>query len=209
VNKKPTAPNLAHIAEPLRALAVAVADLRSDPANARLHPDRNLAAIEASLRTYGQRKPLVVRREGMVVEAGNGTLEAARRLGWTHVAAVLVDDDPITATGYSIADNRTAELAAWDEEALGRLLAELQAEEVDLDALGWSDAELKQLLESVPAFEPTSEDDQHDLDKLAPRPCPWCGLCISPHSPHYGKPLPMESEGSPKPAKPRKQRREG
>ena len=31
----------------------------------------------------------------MVVEAGNGTLEAAKRLGWTHVAAVLVDDDPI------------------------------------------------------------------------------------------------------------------
>ncbi len=175
MSKKPRTPDLAHIAEPLRALAVAVADLHADPANARLHPDRNLATIEASLRLYGQRKPLVVRREGMVVEAGNGTLEAAKRLGWTHVAAVLVDDDPITATGYSIADNRTGELAAWDEVALGRLLADLQAEEVDLDALGWSDAELKQLLESVPAFEPTSEEDQHDLDKLAPRPCPWCG----------------------------------
>jgi ParB-like chromosome segregation protein Spo0J len=167
--------HLDHIAAQLRPLAVPVADLSADPANARLHPDRNLAAIEASLRVYGQRKPLVVRREGMVVEAGNGTLEAARRLGWTHVAAVLVDDDPITATGFAIADNRTAELAAWDEEALGRLLAELQAEEIDLDALGWSDAELKQLIESVPAFEPTSDEDQHDLDKLSPKLCPHCG----------------------------------
>ena len=170
--------DLGHIADQLRPLAVPVADLNLDPANARLHPDRNLATIEASLRVYGQRKPLVVRRDGMVVEAGNGTLEAAKRLGWTHVAAVLVDDDPITATGYAIADNRSAELAAWDEEALGRLLAELQAEEVDLDALGWSDAEIKQLIECVPAFEPTSEDDQHDLDKLAPKLCPHCGQDI-------------------------------
>lgn len=179
--------NLDHIAAQLRPLAVAVAELNADPANARLHPDRNLAAIEASLRVYGQRKPLVVRREGMVVEAGNGTLEAAKRLGWTHVAVVLVDDDPITATGYAIADNRSAELAAWDEEALGRLLAELKDEEVDLDALGWSDAELKQLIESVPAFEPTSQEDQHDLDKLAPKLCPHCGLDIR-QPPKRGEP---------------------
>jgi ParB-like chromosome segregation protein Spo0J len=167
--------SLAYIAESLRPLAVPVASLNPDPANARRHPDRNLAAIEASLRVYGQRKPVVVRREGMVVEAGNGTLDAAKKLGWTHLAVVLVDDDPITATGYAIADNRTAELAAWDEEALGRLLGELQAEEVDLESLGWTDAELKQLIAAVPAFEPTDEDDQHDLDKLAPKLCPHCG----------------------------------
>lgn len=169
-------PHLLHIAQPLRPLAVPVADLTPDPANARLHPDRNLDAIEASLRVYGQRKPIVVRREGMVVEAGNGTLEAAKRMGWTHVAAVLVDDDSVTATGYAIADNRTAELAVWDEEALARLLSELQTEEVDLDAMGWSDAELNQLLGAVPAFEPTSAEDQHDLDRLEPKLCPRCGM---------------------------------
>ncbi len=166
---------LSYIAESLRPLAVPLADLSPDPVNARLHPDRNLAAIEGSLRAYGQRKPVVVRKAGMVVEAGNGTLEAAKRLGWTHLAAVLVDDDPITATGYAIADNRAAELAAWDEEVLGRLLTELRAEEVDVEALGWTDAELKALLDAVPAFEPTDEDDQHDLDKLAPKLCPHCG----------------------------------
>jgi DNA modification methylase len=163
-------PELTHIAEPLRPLAIPVTDLALDPANARLHPERNLGSIEASLRLYGQRKPIVVRREGMVVEAGNGTVEAARRLGWTHLAAVVVDDDPVTATGYAISDNRTAELAEWDDEVLARLLRDLRTEEVDLDSLGWSDTELDTLLselegagegppggEDPGAGEPTSE----------------------------------------------------
>jgi len=166
-----------NIAEPLLPLAIRVSDLTLDPRNARLHPERNLAAIKASLKTYRQRKPLVVRREGFVVEAGNGTLLAAKELGWTHVAAVLVDDDPLTATGYAIADNRTAELAVWDEAALSSLLAELKVPNLDLDleALGWSDEELDRLLGSVPAFEPTSAEEQNDLDRLAPKLCPHCG----------------------------------
>ena len=167
-----------NITEQLQPLAVRVSDLTPDPANARRHPNRNLEAIKASLRLYGQRKPLVVRRHGLVVEAGNGTLAAAKALGWTHVAAVLVDDDTVTATGYAIADNRTAELAVWDEAALAQLLTELQAEDLDLESLGWSDEELDQLLGSVPAFEPTSAEDQHDLDQLAPKLCPHCGKDI-------------------------------
>jgi len=169
--------HLAHITPQLRPLAVPVADLNPDPANARLHPERNLASIEASLRVYRQLKPLVVRREGMVVVTGNGTLAAAKRLGWTHIAVVLVDHDPITALGFSLADNRSAELATWDQALLGQLMAELDAAEVDLDP-HWIEAELKQLQGVVPAFEPTSEDDQHDLDKLAPKFCPHCGMDI-------------------------------
>src|SRR3990167_846566 len=181
----PDSPDLGHLAEQLRDLAVPIASLSLDPANARLHPERNLNAIQASLRAYGQRKPLVVRRAGMIVTAGNGTLEAARALGWTHVAAVVVDDDALTATGYSIADNRTAELAEWDDEALARLLGELRLEEVDLDALGWSAAEVEALVAeavspggAAPAEEaeedPNPNDDLPDGEAFPP-PFPWFG----------------------------------
>ena len=181
----PDSPDLGHLAEQLRALAVPIASLSLDPANARLHPERNLNAIQASLRAYGQRKPLVVRRAGMIVTAGNGTLEAARALGWTHVAAVVVDDDALTATGYAIADNRTAELAEWDDEALARLLGELRLEEVDLDALGWSAAEVEALVAeavspggAAPAEEaeedPNPNDDLPDGESFPP-PFPWFG----------------------------------
>jgi DNA modification methylase len=127
--------NLSTIAEALRPLAVPCADLIPDPANARRHPDENVDAIKGSLRVYGQRKPLVVNRRTGIIEAGNGTLEAARALGWKHVAAVYVDDDPLTATGFAIADNRTAELAEWDREALDKLLQDLKTDDPLLDRM--------------------------------------------------------------------------
>src|SRR5262249_4656025 len=123
------------IAEQLRPLAVPCSELSPDPANARRHPDPNLEAIKASLRVYGQRKPAVVNRRSGNIEAGNGTLQAAQALGWTHLAAVYVDDDPMTAVGFSIADNRTAELAEWDREALDRLLAEIKTNDPVLDQM--------------------------------------------------------------------------
>ena len=41
-------PDLAHIAEPLRHLAVPIGSLVADAANARRHDEKNLAAIKAS-----------------------------------------------------------------------------------------------------------------------------------------------------------------
>jgi ParB-like chromosome segregation protein Spo0J len=62
---------------------IAIADLSLDPNNARKHSQRNLDAIAASLKQFGQRKPIVVHRG--VVLAGNGTVEAAKTLGWTEI----------------------------------------------------------------------------------------------------------------------------
>jgi hypothetical protein len=62
-------------------------------------------------------------------------LQAARDLGWSHLAVVFTDDDPVTAAGFSIADNRTAELAEWDGEALARLLGEIRVEDERLQRM--------------------------------------------------------------------------
>lgn len=114
--------DLSYIAEALRHLAVPIQSLALDPANARVHSAENLAAIRGSLRAFGQRKPIVVNRQTGIVEAGNATLQAALAEGWTHIAAVYVDDDPAQAAAFAVADNRTAELGQWDQEALARLL---------------------------------------------------------------------------------------
>ena len=117
-------PTLDYIAEGLRGLAVGVGELHEDAANARV--DHAVERIAASLRQYGQRKPVVANRgQGGRVIAGNGTLRAARSLGWSHIAVVWVDEDAASATGYGIADNRTGDLSRWDVEALGALIEAL------------------------------------------------------------------------------------
>jgi site-specific DNA-methyltransferase (adenine-specific) len=116
---------------------ISIAELSLDPTNARKHSDKNLSAIAASLNKFGQRKPIVVHKG--VVLAGNGTLEAAKSLGWTEieVAEVPSDWDLDTAKAYALADNRTAELAEWDESELAKQLLELQDADWNIEELGF------------------------------------------------------------------------
>lgn len=156
------------IAPPLHSLAVPVGMLHIDPANANVHDERSIQAIMASYTRYGQRKPIVVNRRGYIVQAGNGQLEAARRLGWTHIAVVLVDDDPATHVGFSIADNRTAQLAHFDEAALGKLLAQVQ--EMDAQAplrAMWGEEDLRVLLRQGGAPAAGPEDTPPVVDNAA------------------------------------------
>ena len=117
--------SLSHIAVPLRHLAVPIAALNLDPSNARKHDEKNLSAIKGSLARFGQRLPRVVQKQGNIVRAGNGRLLAAKELGWTHIAAVVVDESEVEVTAYAFADNRTSELAEWDDEALAKFLQSL------------------------------------------------------------------------------------
>ncbi len=140
--------NLDHIIPDLRTLAVPLDDLKLDPANART--GHALDKIAASLHRYGQRKPLVVNRsEGNKIEAGNGTWQAAKSLGWSHIAAVFVEDDPMTAVGYGIADNRLGDLSEWDADTLLKLVDGLDP---DLNLpTGFDDGELADMLAELGA----------------------------------------------------------
>jgi ParB-like chromosome segregation protein Spo0J len=115
-----------------------IRDLTPDPENARLHDDKNLKAIQGSLKEFGQRKPIVITEAGVIV-AGNGTVEAAKRLGWTQIEAVRVPGDwtPNQIKAFALADNRTAELASWDIHVLDEQLWELEQEELDVTLLGF------------------------------------------------------------------------
>ena len=132
------------IADGLQHLAVPIQALNFDPKNTRKHDERNLNAIKASLNKFGQRLPLVVQKDGMVVRAGNGRLEAMKEMGWSQAAALVVEEDDIDAIAFAIADNRSAELAEWDFSELSDALNMLQDldPDLDLDALGWNDSEI-------------------------------------------------------------------
>lgn len=149
---QPTAENpdlvidLIHITAGLQALAVPMASLVLDPTNARKHSQKNLDAIKGSLARFGQRVPLVVNARTNIIEKGNGTYLAARELGWTQIAVVDVDDDPLNAAGFAIADNRTAELAEWDYSALGPQLEALQENGFELGDIGFPIPDIEEAL---------------------------------------------------------------
>lgn len=120
--------------------------LSHDPANVRIHGDKNIAAIKASLLRFGQQKPVVIDRNG-VVHAGNGTLAAARALGWAELDCIETNLEGSEAVAYAIADNRTAELAEWDDSVLVAVLQSLEHEDKALlEAAGFSEAELMRLV---------------------------------------------------------------
>jgi site-specific DNA-methyltransferase (adenine-specific) len=116
---------------------VLIDDLDLDPRNARKHDGKNLKAIADSLEQFGQRKPIVVWDRTVV--AGNGTMAAARSLGWTEITIARVPDDWSSdqVKAYALADNRSAELASWDEQVLTEQLKELELAEWDLQTLGF------------------------------------------------------------------------
>ena len=129
------------IAPDLLPLARPIASLREDPQNARKHDKRNLAAIAASLSEFGQRKPVVALQDGTVI-AGNGTLAAAKSLGWTEIAVATFEDEA-KAKAYAIADTRAGELASWDDDLLAQTLSGI--DESLRAACGFSSAELERL----------------------------------------------------------------
>jgi ParB-like chromosome segregation protein Spo0J len=148
-----------HIAADLRPLARPIMEAQPDPANENVHDEASVAAIAASLDKYSQRTPIVVNKKTGLIAKGEGTWRAARKLGWTTLAMVFVADDPRAHTGYRLADNRTAQLAHFDDERLAQSIATLKAEDESLFAALQLDA----LEATLP--EPAADEGQPAAEK--------------------------------------------
>lgn len=129
-------------------------------------------AIRASLRANGQFRPLVVNRGSLTgrkneVLAGNHTLLAALAEDWITVQVCWLDVDDATAARIVAADNRTSDLAEYDDATLVALLKELSTADTGLDGSGYSTEEmdnLAALLEEQAAAAPTLEETTAAID---------------------------------------------
>lgn len=139
----------------LRASLVPVADLEPFPDNYRVGDTR---AIAASLRRFGQMKPIVI--DGNRIVAGHHIVKAAtEELGWSHVAAVnhhFGSEDEQRA--FLLADNRTSELGYHDDQLLAghlKALAEIDA----LQGTGYTHDDLDNLLAGIAALDTDPPDE--------------------------------------------------
>jgi site-specific DNA-methyltransferase (adenine-specific) len=148
------------IQKDLLQLACPISQLNLLPGNPRRG---DVDAVKASLERFGQRKPIVVRKSDRVVIAGNHTLQAAQALGWTEIAVVWVDDDDAMSKAFALADNRTAELGDYDEEALAALIGEVGALDPELlEATGWDSKSVSDLLDGMQGDLPVDVDEVPD-----------------------------------------------
>src|SRR5918992_229248 len=124
--------------------------LRPDPANPRRISDDELDSLTRSIRQFGLVDPIIARREDKTVIGGHQRLIAARRLGLKQVPVVFLDLSPEQARLLNLGLNRIG--GSWDQELLGRLLAELkEVPDVDLSLSSFSDDELKKYLKGLEA----------------------------------------------------------
>lgn len=118
------------------------------------HNEAAIDAVAASIREFGFKVPIVIDRDGVIV-AGHTRVAAARRLGLETVPAIIADDltdEQIKA--FRLADNRTAELAGWDEDLLAEELAAIA--DIDMTQFGFE----------IPEEEGEIQEDDFDPDEI-------------------------------------------
>ena len=97
-------------------------DLKQQPDNPRLHPLDQVNALTESMQRYGFTMPLLITDDGQII-AGHGRAQAAASLGLTEVPCIVAYGwSESMVLGYSLADNKLADMSDWSPENLGREL---------------------------------------------------------------------------------------
>lgn len=150
----------------LELIRVKIADLNHHPSNAR---QGDVGAIIQSLETHGQFRPLVVQQSTMTVLAGNHTLQAAKILGWHEIEVTLIDVDDEQALRILLVDNRSSDLATYNQSHLTDLLESLVRSDFGLEGTGFEGDDLDDL---ITEFEP----EPMPLEEKEPKThaCPNC-----------------------------------
>jgi len=120
----------------VRAEKVAIDSIKPHPSNPRMG---DVAAIAESLTVNGQYSPVVVWND--IIIAGTHTWKAAKSLGWKEVAITRYEGSESDALRVLITDNRTSDIATYNNQYLIDLLRELP----DLEGTGYDPSILEEL----------------------------------------------------------------
>ena len=117
--------------------------------NARTHSPEQVEKVAASIVSYGFNVPILVDTKDGII-AGHCRLMAAKELQLEEVPVIKLDHlTEKKKRAYILADNRLTELGGWDEELLADELLVLKEDGEDLDAIGWTDEEMEEMMESI------------------------------------------------------------
>ena len=132
-----------------------------------LQPDGG-ACARLFRRTALENNPILVDTNDGII-AGHGRILAACKLQLAEVPVIVLDHlTQAQKRAYILADNQLALDAGWDETLLAAELAALQREDLNLDLIGFEDAELARLLAAQDATEGLCDEDTVPLAPQKP-----------------------------------------
>ena len=149
---------------------IAITSLKPFQRNPRAHPDSAIKKLVKSIETYGWTNPILVNKD-MTVVGGHQRLKVLADAGHDKVPCSIVDLDKTKEMALNVALNKIT--GEWDFPKLNDLLIELDTGGFDMETVGYSEDELKDLLGYVPG---DNKDIDEDAMKDTENECPSCGF---------------------------------
>lgn len=134
--------------------------------------DRAVNRMIASIKEFGFKIPLLVRRrrDEMEIVDGHLRLKAARKLKMTTVPVIFCDEwSDAQVKAFRLLVNRSGSWAVWDEELVALELADLNALDFDLSLTGFDPFEIDGFL-FPDAVEPSAGKASHPPESPVTRP---------------------------------------
>jgi DNA methylase/ParB-like nuclease domain len=104
---------------------VSIDSIKSNPRNAKEHPERQITLLAENMRMFGVTQPILIDETNMML-AGHARNAAARRLELKEIPVIrLIGLSPQEKRVVALADNKLAELGRWNREMLRLELKEL------------------------------------------------------------------------------------
>lgn len=139
------------------------------------NPRRNDDAVEYvanSIKEFGFKNPILL-DENDVIIAGHTRLKAAKKLGIKRVPCIYcsdLTDEQVKA--FRLADNKVAEKAGWDFDALNDELGDII--DIDMSELGFNLEDIAPL-DVDGMFQETEQEEEAPESKTHMIKCPHCG----------------------------------
>ena len=142
---------------------VDISILVENPRNPRVN-DQAVESVVKSIKRFGFSSPIIARRANNMIIAGHTRYKASIKLGLSTVPVRYLDLDPADADLLMIADNKIGEKADWNNDLLSEILTEINGFGLELDALGFTDEELSNLIDSLDVLDNNDTPvDQEDI----------------------------------------------
>ena len=115
--------------------------------NNKIHSERQIKLIAASIQEFGFTQPIVIDNKNSII-IGHARVEAAKLAKLEKVPCYIASElSKAQIKSLRIADNKLSSLAEWDNEMLTLELQELEELDFDLELTGFDDSEIKNFLE--------------------------------------------------------------